>query len=112
MITVVLDVPTRPLRAATDDDLEISSSIEDCHLSRQPASVATECRSRGLSINELRALEQLSFRPLDEGENGLRQMLAWLDETGFELVWLEPGLWDQASEHLMRVDGIFERAQG
>ena len=72
-----------------------------------------ECRvldgaERSLSAIRLLQLE-MSLVPLYEGETLFHEMCPLLQQKGFQLVSIEPGMNDEKTGQLFQVDGIFQR---
>lgn len=75
---------------------------------------------QGLETNVLRGAEQtlpsligvqleLSLVPLYEGAAGYLDMLRFMTKSGFALVGLEPGFWDEMTGQTLQVDALFLR---
>ena len=52
---------------------------------------------------------ELSLAPLYDGAPGYQDLLALMPEWGFELVGIDPGLFDMSAGELLQFDGIFIR---
>jgi FkbM family methyltransferase len=52
---------------------------------------------------------EMSLIPLYEGQSLFQELLAWLDEAGFEMWGVVPGFMNQKTGRMLQLDGIFYR---
>ena len=61
-------------------------------------------------LDRIQGLEvELSLQPLYEGEPLIAEVIQFLQDAGFTLVWINQGFKNPNTQHLLNADGYFFR---